>query len=106
MNIAGRLKETVTVKRLTARTSSGDATLGTTLTIKARIERALVTKKAGLGEGLDQQTRMFCVEAILLSDFVFFPEDSTANMNTARKPTEVSPVYSLGGKLSHHEVLF
>jgi hypothetical protein len=105
MNIRAKLTEKVRVRRLTARTASGDQTRGEALTFQARIERGAgrVTAKM-TGSEYDATTLVWTIEEVLLSDLLYFPEDTTTDVDTGRKPTKVEKMIGTNGKFSHYEV--
>ena len=106
MDISGRLTETVSRKAVSSRSDHLDPTYGTASTFSARIERDSGESYGASGSAVAYTHRMFCQTAVLLSDLIFFPEDSTADNNTGKRPASVSACYDLDGTLSHYEVLF
>lgn len=104
MDISDSLTETISVKHKTAVSKEGDPTYGSVVTMKARIERFRATD---VGEGTTRQdeTRIFTLQAILNSDLIFLPEDSTATNDNGRRPQRTEAMKDLDGVTSHYETV-
>jgi len=101
INTAPRLTETITVKRPTAHSAFGDATLGTTFTTPARVERSSSDVAADSGRGDAEATQVLARVELRLGDFVFLPEDDTADVSTGRRIVNVARVVALDGTVLH-----
>jgi hypothetical protein len=91
------LREVVTVKRTTGHTDAGDPVRATTLTLRARIERATTEQGDVEGRAIDSQHRVFSATEIQQGDLLFFPEDNPANDDTGKRVIRVERAERLGG---------
>lgn len=103
MDIAHLCNEVLTIKRISTRSTFGDAATRATTTVRARIERENGSIQGAGGEVLDYTARVFSKDEIRLTDLLYFPEDSA--QNDSKRPTKVSFIKSLDGSSSHYEVL-
>lgn len=101
-----RFTETITVKRKSGVSASGDPTYGTAFTMPARIERASLRQVTGDGDALNDTTVLYTADPILQSDIVWFPEDDTGSSEAAHRPAIVAPERDLDGVIDHFETSF
>lgn len=105
--LEGKCTETITVKRKTSHGLAGDPVRGTTLTMPARVERVAGELLSPDGSVLTYSARVFTEppNAVLLSDLIFFPEDSTADNEPGREVIRAETVPDLDGVVDHYESL-
>lgn len=102
LRVGVHLREAITVKRITSHSSGGDPVRGTTLTMKARVQRADQDQPIGNGRDAASSTLLFTTEPIVLGDLVFLPEDNVADQNTGRIVGSVERRVALNGTVTHY----
>lgn len=104
MNITRLLIDTVTLSHQTAVSESGDPTLGTQTTIKARVEHGSKLLTGAGGEALAYEHAFVTADAVLQTDRVWLPGDNTADATAARRPITVRKAATLDGATTLYEV--
>lgn len=102
INVAPRLTETITVKRATGHTSSGDWTYGTAFTMKARIERETDEGTDAEGRRVNDSTKIITVDPLALGDVVWLPEADVNDPNDCRRVGITKPHRALDGTATHY----
>lgn len=94
-----RFTETITVKRSTSFSNAGDPILGAAFTARARVERATDDQAEGEGRKANDQSKVITDTPLFVGDHVWFAEDNTATLNTARKVLTVKQNRALDGTI-------
>lgn len=102
IDISKKLTETLTVARVTARSTTGDQTRGDVFTCAAKIERQTVEVSAGSTESVSIGATIFTLVGLRTGDLVFFPEDNPADDNTGHTVLNSSKHVSLDGTINHY----
>lgn len=102
LNVGPRLTETITVKRVTAHSSGGDPTRGTTFTCAARVERAAAEASISVGRDEVGESLVITETALVVGDLVFFSEDNTNDANTGHLVSAVATQRALDGRVTHY----
>jgi hypothetical protein len=99
-----RSTETISYKRQTGHSSSGDASFGSLATMTARIERT--TNETGDLDGrrVTGRGKLFTTEELMLGDVVWLPEDDTADLTQSARVESVATMRNLEGVVTHYEV--
>lgn len=106
MDVAGSLRESITVKSVTSRSAAGDPVYGSGVSVAARVERLTEVAASSEGTNLVESTRLFTLVALKKSDLVFLAGESTSDDDVGHNVTRVEVMRDLDGVVSHYESYF
>jgi hypothetical protein len=99
LNVSKRLTETVTVKRPTSHSSSGDPVFGAPFTCAARVERLEGDAGDAGGRKRTDSTKLITTTELKAGDVVWLPEDNTAQVSAGRKILTVKQNRAIDGSI-------
>ena len=104
MNFRRWLVDTVTVASVASVDSRGQPVLGSQRTVKARIEGERKILKRTNGQEAQTTHMLITADVIALTDRVWLPGASTADVTKAKVPVAVTTKYTKAGNVTMYEV--
>lgn len=104
MSIARVLRQTAYVASVTSTDSRGNPVYGTPEARRVRVERSQRMVMNARGEESPSSHRLWCLEAINLTDRVWLPGESTSSAEASHLPLAVTAVSDFAGSKTLYRV--